>query len=262
MDFDLDEADLDFRQKLVKIDFPNFVFDYLDEILNKLLNSSDTIELENLDFMCHVLIDYSWEFLNTNIWVFVDDKWRLLYAYSTLYKILCIKKRDSKDLNKDKIVKLCDLGLLMSGPLLEKQFDKIIKHLNKNSNQISAKKPTSNHESLKIIDSKTLRQDCLITKESSPTIEHFKLDYFNPKIPCIIQNQMLHWPAMNKWSLEYLCELAGNRTVPVELGSKYTDSDWSQKLMTIQDFIETFIVNQADSKGYLAQHPLFDQVHF
>jgi len=50
--------------------------------------------------------------------------------------------------------------------------------------------------------------------------------------------------------------------VPVEIGSKYTDDDWSQKLMTIEDFIQAFIVNptSANNKGYLAQHPLFYQV--
>jgi len=59
-----------------------------------------------------------------------------------------------------------------------------------------------------------------------------------------------------------LVNIAGNRTVPVEIGSKYTDKDWTQKLMTITEFIQTFIVNQTsdNDKGYLAQHPLFHQV--
>ena len=71
--------------------------------------------------------------------------------------------------------------------------------------------------------------------------------------------------------------MAGKRTVPVELGSKYSDDNWSQKLMTISDFIHKHIlvdgqksnarVTHSDSTntvaiGYLAQHPLFDQVTF
>jgi [protein]-arginine 3-hydroxylase / protease len=63
--------------------------------------------------------------------------------------------------------------------------------------------------------------------------------------------------------------LAGKRTVPIEVGSKYTDESWSQKLMTIEEFIHKFILTNADnstktnnpSRGYLAQHPLFDQVN-
>ena len=42
-------------------------------------------------------------------------------------------------------------------------------------------------------------------------------------------------------SLNYLKEVAGPRTVPVELGSRYTDDDWSQQLMTIKMFIENYI---------------------
>ena len=62
--------------------------------------------------------------------------------------------------------------------------------------------------------------------------------------------------------------LAGKRTVPVEIGSKYTDDSWTQNLMTIESFIQKYILledNKNDSgakadKGYLAQHPLFNQV--
>ena len=45
------------------------------------------------------------------------------------------------------------------------------------------------------------------------------------------------------------------------LGSKYTEEDWSQKLMTIDEFIDKFIINEKNT-GYLAQHPLFDQVRY
>ena len=71
------------------------------------------------------------------------------------------------------------------------------------------------------------------------------------------------------FSLDYIIGLAGKRTVPIEIGSKYSDNDWSQKLMTIEEFIEKYIVNvkshgiddSGKSKGYLAQHPLFEQVN-
>lgn len=43
------------------------------------------------------------------------------------------------------------------------------------------------------------------------------------------------------FSLEYLKQIAGPRTVPVELGSHYTSSNWSQKLMTLSDFIDTHV---------------------
>ena len=42
-------------------------------------------------------------------------------------------------------------------------------------------------------------------------------------------------------SLAYLKRVAGARTVPIELGSRYTDEGWSQGLMTLSQFIEGHI---------------------
>lgn len=65
---------------------------------------------------------------------------------------------------------------------------------------------------------------------------------------------------------------AGFRTVPVELGSKYTSDDWTQKLMRVEDFVNSYIlktctnITKEDSSelprgvGYIAQHRLFEQV--
>ena len=38
--------------------------------------------------------------------------------------------------------------------------------------------------------------------------------------------------------------MAGPRTVPVEVGSRYTDEDWSQKLMTVSEFIDNYVINE------------------
>lgn len=43
-------------------------------------------------------------------------------------------------------------------------------------------------------------------------------------------------------SLAYLKRVGGPRTVPVELGSKYTDDEWSQELMTLSAFIDKFVL--------------------
>jgi len=61
-------------------------------------------------------------------------------------------------------------------------------------------------------------------------------------------------------------KVCGSRTVPVEIGSKYTAEDWTQKLMTISDFVDEFMKPSTDPPsaprriGYVAQHTLFDQV--
>ncbi|KFP62637.1 Lysine-specific demethylase 8, partial [Cariama cristata] len=92
-----------------------------------------------------------------------------------------------------------------------------------------------------------------------PSLEHFRNNYLIPQKPVVLEGIMDHWPCMKKWSVDYFCQVAGCRTVPVELGTRYTDEEWSQKLMTVSDFINQYIVNK-NSVGYLAQHQLFDQI--
>jgi hypothetical protein len=105
----LNKDEIDYEKRIDKSKFPQFVIDYLKEIHSNIVLNDQINCLKETIFMCEVLIDYSWEMLNTNIWVFVDDCWRLLYAHATLYKIICLKI-DQSDIDGDKLVKLCDLG--------------------------------------------------------------------------------------------------------------------------------------------------------
>lgn len=180
-------------------------------------------------FQCQTLIDYSWEFLNTNIWTFVENKWRYVYAYATLYKAIFLKYHlnpaDEDASSGDKIVKLCDmgiasiimpipfliliksihLGLLMSGPLLEKQFDTVIKYFRASRPSSSSKtklecassdtQTTNKRPKLELNTNEEFR----LKVENSPTVERFAAEYFNPHVPVIIDGQMSHWPAVKKW---------------------------------------------------------------
>lgn len=137
-EFDLNEELIDFSRKFQNYkyqrnenqnQFPTFVIENLNLLkvnLNNSRNNSKTTFFKNMLFACDVLIDYSWEMLNTNIWIFVDEIWRLLYGYSVLYKIILLKKQFSSSQNfahsgsndndndelklNENIVKLCDLG--------------------------------------------------------------------------------------------------------------------------------------------------------
>lgn len=70
------------------------------------------------------------------------------------------------------------------------------------------------------------------------------------------------WPAMgdSRWSVNYLRKIAGYRTVPIEIGSKYTDDAWSQSLTTMNQFIDDYILTPSATSGYLAQYQLFQQI--
>jgi hypothetical protein len=349
---------IDFKSKFLNSQNHNrlqptqFIWDYLEELNNTLINRHSlkeddaTLNFEHLLFICDILVDYSWEKLNTNIWIFVDDMWRLLYGFSTLIKIIVLKLRyDADDTEnnqteqfKEEMIKLCDLGLLMSGNLLEEQFNLIIKYFETTFGRVargrlhslspSPSPPASlsliminkkkhdktnddidntNDDESQIYRAKKIKKSIdesvlfelsadltndlilsdthLLPFEDSPPLETFKQNYFIKKVPVIIGNQLNHWPALTKWNIDYIFENFGYRTVPVEIGSKYTDEDWSQNLMTIKEFILKYILIDGEAssscevnsnlpqtssssnhtgsnkqKGYLAQHPLFNQI--
>lgn len=114
-----------------------------------------------------------------------------------------------------------------------------------------------------------------------PSLEGFLESYMAPmgaSKPVMLTGCMDDWPALTKWqSLGYLMKVGGFRTVPVELGKDYLSDNWSQRLMTLSEFIQHHILHvpELDSqqqrkstidkcieerKGYLAQYPLFDQI--
>ncbi|XP_023372506.1 jmjC domain-containing protein 5 isoform X2 [Otolemur garnettii] len=176
-----------------------------------------------------VILDYSWEKLNTGTWRDVDKDWRQVYAFSCLLKALCLCKAPGDAATMATALRVCDMGLLMGATILGDILHKVAVIL---QTHLSRKRPA--HSS---------------TQEQPST-----------KRPVILEGVADHWPCMKKWSLEYIQEVAGCRTVPVEVGSRYTDEEWSQTLMTISEFISKYIVNEPEDVGYLAQHQLFDQI--
>lgn len=108
---------------------------------------------------------------------------------------------------------------------------------------------------------KKLKLDNEIEFISRPSLEFFHKNYFTKRQIVKLVDCIDHWPALKLWiNLDYIKQKAGTRTVPIEIGKHYADSSYSQKLMTVADFIQQFFNEDAERVGYLAQHQLFDQV--
>lgn len=102
---------------------------------------------------------------------------------------------------------------------------------------------------------------CDIPVLDCPSIEEFRTKCFTTERPALLLNTVTHWPALQKWrNLNYIHKLAGNRTVPIEIGSNYTTDEWSQQLVKIRDFLQRQFANTDNEIEYLAQHELFDQI--
>ncbi|ESO99062.1 hypothetical protein LOTGIDRAFT_142327 [Lottia gigantea] len=234
---------------------------------------------------CEILIDYIWEKLNTGYWKHVPVAWRYAYTVVSMLKMFAetnlLLDGDSKVKFSD-VMKTCDMGLLMGAPLLDNILAKMsacISPLNPDCNNVTRMAPSADidispkrqklsHATHQLAQDPlcSLDETKLIQRVSCLSLESFQSKFLNTRVPVIITDAIDFWPAMSnrKWTLDYIKSVAGTRTVPIEIGSKYTEDSWSQTLMTIKEFIEKYIEhpheNNSNPKGYLAQHQLFDQI--
>ncbi|KAM9093990.1 bifunctional peptidase and arginyl-hydroxylase JMJD5 isoform 2-T3 [Sarcophilus harrisii] len=209
-----------------------------------------------------IIIDYSWEKLNTGTWKDVDKEWRRVYSYGCLLKALCVCLKTD---DIPEAIRVCDMGLLMGASILGNILVKVVNVLQKHL-QHGKRHSETRIEELSIKKTRSdspmtpaVKLETAVPRLQCPSLEFFRKNYLIPQKPVILEGIANHWPCMKKWSLDYIQEIAGCRTVPVEVGSKYTDEEWSQSLMTVNEFISKYIVNENDI-GYLAQHQLFDQI--
>ncbi|KAK5107505.1 hypothetical protein LTR62_001077 [Meristemomyces frigidus] len=97
-----------------------------------------------------------------------------------------------------------------------------------------------------------------------PTLKYFERWIQGVRTPLVIQQAIDHWPACQRWQdPRYLLRktLGGRRIVPVEMGESYTSQNWTQRTMTMKDFMVKYLLPQGPEEiGYLAQYDLFDQI--
>ncbi|XP_055045979.2 lysine-specific demethylase 8 [Misgurnus anguillicaudatus] len=216
-----------------------------------------------------IIIDYSWEKLNTGTWRDVDKEWRRMYSYGCLFKVLSLCHGNPSHATIKEAIKTCDMGLLMGAAIMDNILQRLVGILR---NKMKLKSPKKVEKSDEPCLKKT-KQECVsepvinptqaVLRIQCPSLERFKSDFLNPQKPVIIEGIIDHWPAFTEhpWSIDYLRSVAGCRTVPIEVGSKYTDEEWSQKLITVNEFIDSYILGTGEiGVGYLAQHQLFDQI--
>ncbi|NXC89104.1 KDM8 protein, partial [Cercotrichas coryphoeus] len=229
-----------------------------------------------LERLSDVLRDYSWEKLNAGPWREIGKGWRQVYAYGCLFGALA-EVAAGRPLAR--AVRLCDLGLLLGAAVLDNVLARLVRALQPHL-PLPLPLPLPPHRPGPARAAPSGRAGSgpepplqrgrpppppavppgeAIPHLRCPSLEHFRDNYLIPQRPVVLEGVMDHWPCMKKWSVHYFCEVAGCRTVPVELGARYTDEEWSQQLMTVSDFVSQYIMAE-NSVGYLAQHQLFDQI--
>ncbi|EDV28047.1 uncharacterized protein TRIADDRAFT_21598 [Trichoplax adhaerens] len=233
-------------------------------ILDILLICSQRFKEERFESclqLAQCVLDIVWEMLNTGDWKEVPVIWRKVYTYGAIYKAAAYYAMGKLE----QCIHASDYGLLMGAPILDNILNDIISaaaariHPCKQTTSIDdALANAGDHHRNDDIDPQ--RQ---ITQLSCPSLDYFRKHYFCTKEPVILTDVIDHWPALGarRWSIQRLKDIAGHRTVPIEIGTRYTDDSWTQKLMPLSKFIDEFITMESNQEsGYLAQHQLFEQI--
>lgn len=217
--------------------------------------------------------DRLWEVINTGRYADVRKIHRQAYTIVTALEVLlkCMQSNNHTATSSASVrdgIRQLDYGLLLGYPLNEPHDKLLTEYMTELQKflvplDVAAELPKNSFES------DSMRRDneqCQIAILQSPSIETFQSAYFSKRRPALITNCMSQWPAMTQWSQPtYLTNVAGERMVPIEIGSHYTNDDWAQDMVQLKDFIRRqFIDEAADGEKqtieYLAQHNLFDQI--
>ncbi|ETO24074.1 hypothetical protein RFI_13089 [Reticulomyxa filosa] len=245
------------------------------------------------------LLTFSWEKIHSDKWNKPElTIWRDLYAISSIWECarLFLNEFNSKNYQSLKpIIRQLDLGIMIGAARFQSAMQDFVNivhelyvedgHENEEANVDNDEKKNAKMAlvDMKNKDNNPFLGQALICSElpcvdkEMLSLNEFVTDYFKKQKPLVIRNYIDDWPALSRWNdIDYLLHTAGHRTVPVEIGRIYTDDNWTQSLMTLQEFLQHFVLKTSandkhDSKsdetntsknasGYLAQHQLFDQI--
>ncbi|XP_067317881.1 bifunctional peptidase and arginyl-hydroxylase JMJD5-like [Anolis sagrei] len=219
--------------------------------------------LGHLLFLSSTACNFCWEQLNMGPWRKVRGTWRRAFAWGCLLRALGLCCQDTQG-GPRQALRQCDLGLLLGAPLPGDALQRVVVLLqgievDKEKEEEGAPPPKKIQREFPVRPA--MKSEASILHLLCPSLEHFRDHYMVPQKPLVLEGIVSHWPCMKKWSVAYLWQVAGSRTVPVELGSRYTGQEWSQALMAVGEFIDRYVENEfPDRTGYLAQHQLFKQI--
>lgn len=268
-----------------------------------------TIDLFSLDEMKQTtseLCEFSWEKIHfSGHWTSVQPIWRDCYALGKivmvvlqLFELFALRRRGQEKQRLLQCIKDLDLALMIGANTFRAIIHDLVNDVhdmmifvygvpllvqNVVGTELLKDDPTppppkKQKTSFKIESESIIEPFCSGTPiprvdASKFSIHDFVQQFVITKKPVIIENHISHWPAYTKWSnaCAYLNQVAGYRAIPVEIGSNYVSEEWTQTILTMNEYIKKYLMHNETSfatlnekttpkKGYLAQHPLFDQI--
>lgn len=244
-------------------------------------NSSVEFRRERLMYRIHVaaLKDRLFELINTGHWSTVPRAVRAAYTLTTFLGTLftvaeAVVNRPDTPIDRQTVQQLInklDDGLLLGCPLTPPHQRLLSTAIERITDFTAAQGNTDGVLPCPALFGafqharRTFNEPCDVPVLRRPALEQFEREHFGTG-PAILTDCMDTWPAMERWlDGNYLLRCAGDRTVPIEVGTHYAREDWSQQMLRFGDFMSRNLlpdgVRQPNrNMEYLAQHNLFDQI--
>jgi lysine-specific demethylase 8 len=248
------------------------------------LQAIEPARLENLLLSCESIIDLANEEMLAIPYKDVPASWRRLLTDASLLKAICqilvVHAPNAPDTADQVLRQICnrlDTAIVVAGApgynrraMMDAILDLAQEQLLERNQKIRLEIDETSRKRRRIMKEDATSSNLqypVKTCDNAPSFMEFS-DCVNAANanPFILEGTIDHWPAMNEhpWSsMSYLLSVAGERLVPVEFGSQYTDASWSQRMMPFREFVETYIekLEGGDANvAYLAQHDLFHQI--
>lgn len=242
------------------------VLSFCYETLNQLTTQPSNAPVSKALMLVSSLKDRLYEMINTGRWSEVDENICKMFTLATFLEVY-FRLLDGNS-PTEKLLYDLDLGLMLGCPLngpssvILTESIRIIEE-NCPSSGPAAKRQKLSDPGVVTAKKRTAAEQCPIVAMQRPSVEYFQHNHFALQLPALIQDCMDHWPAMTNWKTPgYLSSVAGERTIPIEIGTHYTNENWSQDLVKFGDFLHRQITasETCDRVEYLAQHNLFDQI--
>lgn len=93
-----------------------------------------------------IILDFSWEKLNTGTWRDVDKEWRRVYSYGCLFKVTDLCCGELSQIKIQEAIKTCDMGLLMGAAILDDVLQKLVRLLQNKSKAWQSRHAESSEE--------------------------------------------------------------------------------------------------------------------
>eukprot|EP01066_Platyproteum_vivax_P005714 Platyproteum_vivax@DN1730_c0_g1_i1.p1 len=214
--------------------------------------------------LAHELYRASWRRLHVGAWREVNPAWRELLAITCVFLALSNSTQPAGPTSpkEQTVTGIADMGIILGGASRAKS---LLQNLIAAHRQFKPLAPK--HVNMLECDEPPMTIKNPIEEwmplGSAPDLEQFEMNYLKLDRPLVFRGLANGWPATAKWQdWDYFYKVARERIIPVEIGDTYLSEGWQQKLMPFEEFLDTYMIPdlQGDQRGYLAQHPIFDQI--